>query len=141
VHPIISDGVYAHRNVNVEAQRRDPDSLLNWMVRMVRQRKECPEIGWGTWSILPVDVPGVLVMSYEWRHSRLVVLHNFRPQPCEVRLRVPGEHGDRLVNLLHEQESVADERGEHLIAVEELGYRWFRVGGLGYALERTRDGG
>lgn len=26
--------------------------------------------------------------------------------------------------------------GAHRIAIEEFGYRWFRVGGLGYALKR-----
>ena len=33
--------------VNVADQRRDPDALLNWMERLIRQRKERPEIGWG----------------------------------------------------------------------------------------------
>jgi maltose alpha-D-glucosyltransferase / alpha-amylase len=139
VHPVISEGVYSHVNVNVEAQRRDPGSLLNWTARMVRLRKECPEVGWGKWSILGTGAPGVLAMCYEWRHNRLVILHNFDSRPCEVKLRVPGEDADLLVNLLEQEQCHADDNGVHHIALEELGYRWFRVGGLGYALERTRD--
>jgi maltose alpha-D-glucosyltransferase / alpha-amylase len=140
VHPVISEGVYSHVNVNVEAQRRDPGSLLNWTARMIRLRKECPEIGWGEWSILRTGDPGVIAICYEWRHNRLVIVHNFRDRPREVELRVPGERGDLLVNLLAQEECHADGNGVHHIALEELGYRWFRVGGLGYALERTRDG-
>ena len=34
--------------VNAESQRRRADSLLNWFERLVRRRKECPELGWGT---------------------------------------------------------------------------------------------
>ena len=41
-----------------------------------------------------------------------------------------------LTNLLAESESRAHEDGAHRIALEEFGYRWFRVGGLGYALKR-----
>ena len=41
------------RDVNVERQRRDAASLLRWTTRMIRLRKECPEIGWGAWRILP----------------------------------------------------------------------------------------
>ena len=44
------------------------------------------------------------------------------------------------MNLLSEQHSVADERGRHHIPIEAFGYRWFRVGGLNYAVRRDRDG-
>jgi maltose alpha-D-glucosyltransferase/alpha-amylase len=65
-----------------------------------------------------------------------VLLHNFSRQPLEVVLRLKGEGGDLLTNLLVESESRAQENGSHRIAIEEFGYRWFRVGGLGYALQR-----
>lgn len=139
VHPVITAGVYGHRNVNVESQRRDPASLLNWMVRMIRLRKECPEIGWGEWSLLRTGAPGVLALCYRWRHNQLVLLHNFDQHPREVKLRVPGEGGERLVNLMAEDESRADSRGVHHIALQELDYRWYRVGSFGYALEQTRN--
>ena len=78
----------------------------------------------------------VLGLMYEWRGNRVVLLHNFSRQPLEVVLRVKGEGGDLLTNLLVESESRAQENGSHRIAIEEFGYRWFRVGGLGYALQR-----
>jgi maltose alpha-D-glucosyltransferase/alpha-amylase len=64
------------------------------------------------------------------------LLHNFSRQPTEVKLRVKGEGGDMLTNLLAENESRAQDDGAHRVALEEFGYRWFRVGGLGYALKR-----
>jgi maltose alpha-D-glucosyltransferase/alpha-amylase len=73
---------------------------------------------------------------YEWRGNRVVVLHNFSRQPLEIMLRVKGDGGDLLTNLLAENESHAQRDGAHRIALEEYGYRWFRVGGLGYALRR-----
>ena len=135
-NPVITEGVYGCEQVNVEKQRRDPQSFLNWLVRMIRQRKETPEIGWGTCSILQTGHKSVLGLMYEWRGNRVVLLHNFSRQPQEVTLRVKGEGGDLLTNLLSESESRAQENGAHRIALEEFGYRWFRVGGLGYALKR-----
>jgi maltose alpha-D-glucosyltransferase/alpha-amylase len=44
--PVISDGPYGFQHANVADQRRDPNSLLNWMERIIRMRKEVPEIGW-----------------------------------------------------------------------------------------------
>ncbi len=43
--PVISDGPYSFQHVNVADQRRKPNSLMNWMERIIRMRKEVPEIG------------------------------------------------------------------------------------------------
>jgi maltose alpha-D-glucosyltransferase / alpha-amylase len=138
VHPVIAQGIYDYRLVNVEAQRRDPNSLLNWTVQMIRLRKECPEIGWGEWQILATGSPGVLALRYDWRGNSLVVVHNFTEKPCEVRLK-PGCAGDELlVNLLVEEESRADAQGRHRIALEAYDYRWYRVGGLNYVIRRQK---
>jgi maltose alpha-D-glucosyltransferase/alpha-amylase len=137
--PVVSEGPYGYREVNVEAQRRDPDSLLRWTIRMIRLRKECPEIGWGSWELLRTRERGVLALCYTWRGNAVVVVHNFEAHPCEVRLRVPAEGGERLVDLLVERESMAEEDGAHRLLLDAYGYRWFRVGGLNYALYRTRE--
>src|SRR6202020_2131369 len=62
--PVISDGAYGFPHTNVAAQRRDPNSLLNWMERIIRMRKEVPEIGWGDFSFVSSGTPEVLVMQY-----------------------------------------------------------------------------
>jgi maltose alpha-D-glucosyltransferase/alpha-amylase len=127
VHPIIDDGPYGVSHINVEKQKRDPGSLLRWMTRMVHLRKECPEIGWGTWSIIDAKLPNVLAMLYEWRGSQLLVVHNFEGQRHSVSLPLRHRNGERLVDLLAEEESQPDKRGTHRIVLEAYGYRWFRV--------------
>jgi len=138
VHPVVSEGIYSYERVNVEAQRRDPNSLLNWTARMIRLRKECPEVGWGTYEILPTGSPEVLALRFDWRGTSLVTLHNFGDSPHDVRIQPDVEGGERLFNLLEEDESHADASGEHKLVLEPYGYRWYRVGGLNYAIHRTR---
>jgi maltose alpha-D-glucosyltransferase/alpha-amylase len=125
--------------VNVAAQQRDPASLFNWMARMIRVRKECPEIGWGDWAILATGAQDVLALRYDWRGNSVIVVHNFAAEPRAVRIRAGVEDGERLVDLLAEEESRASSSGVHRIALDAFGYRWFRVGGLNYALRRTRQ--
>ena len=45
--PVVAAEGWGPERVNVAAQRRDPGSLLNWMERLIRRRRECPELGWG----------------------------------------------------------------------------------------------
>jgi maltose alpha-D-glucosyltransferase/alpha-amylase len=140
VLPVISDGPYGFRQLNVAAQRRDPDSFLNWMERLIRMRKETPEIGWGEFSFLPVRTPGVLVMEYTWRNNSVLCIHNLAAEPREVRFSLTTKNeSDRalLINLLAGEHSKADESGRHCIEIEPYGYRWYRVGGLDYLLRRS----
>jgi maltose alpha-D-glucosyltransferase / alpha-amylase len=141
VKPVITEGPYGCEEVNVERQRRDPNSLLNWTVRMIRVRKECPEIGWGSWSALSTRSPHVLAICYEWRGNAVVIVHNFSSRPQEARFQVKTEGGEQLVNLLVNEEIRADPDGVHRVTIEAHGYRWFRVGGMGYALRMQRDSG
>ena len=136
--PVISGGAYGYEHVNVAEQRRDPNSLMNWMERIIRMRKEVPEIGWGDFVLLRTP-PEILALRYDWRNNSVVLVHNFSAEPREVWLNAGLERpdGDRLINLLSGDHSTADASGRHCILIEAYGYRWFRAGGLAYLLNRT----
>jgi maltose alpha-D-glucosyltransferase / alpha-amylase len=138
VLPVISEGAYGFQHVNVAQQRRDPNSLLNWMERMIRMRKEVPEIGWGDFTFIQTRVDTVLTMRYEWRGNEVMFLHNMTAEPTEVRivLRDAEESGCTLVNLLSNDHSHPNGEGRHDILLEPYGYRWYRVCGLDYLLNR-----
>ena len=137
--PVIDKGPYGYEHVNAARQRRDNDSMLNWIERIIRMRKEVPEVGWGDFEILDAGVPSVFAMRYDWRDNSVLFLHNLDPKPREVSFSagVEGDRGKLLVNLLTEDHSRANERGRHDVLLEPYGYRWYRVGGLDYLLNRS----
>jgi maltose alpha-D-glucosyltransferase/alpha-amylase len=137
--PAIAKGPYGYQRINAAIQRRHPDSLLNWTERIIRMRKEVPEIGWGDFEVLKLRDPAVLAIRYDWRNNSVLFLHNFHEEPREVQVNpgVGAEHGSLLVNLLAEDHSKANDSGKHKIMLEGYGYRWYRVGGLDYLLRRT----
>jgi maltose alpha-D-glucosyltransferase/alpha-amylase len=136
VQPVIEKGLYATGNVNVEQQRRDPESLLRWTARLIRARKECPEIGWGSWQILPTRPASVLAMQYTWRGTSLLCVHNLAARPVEVTLQPQGEGRRILANVMTDEVSEAGRDGVHSIDLDAFDYRWYRVGGLEYAIRR-----
>jgi maltose alpha-D-glucosyltransferase / alpha-amylase len=141
VLPIIDKGAYAFQHVNVAAQRRDPNSFLNWMERIIRMRKEVPEIGWGDFSFVSTRTREVLAIRYDWRNNSVLCVHNLSPEPREVRFSLSGQNDKScvLVNLLSEEHSHPETDSRHCILLEPYGYRWFRVGGLDYLLKRSND--
>jgi maltose alpha-D-glucosyltransferase/alpha-amylase len=140
IRPVINDDIFGYKRVNVADQRRDPNSLLNWTERIIRMRKECPEIGWGSWQLLPRLPQHVLGIQYNWKDRCTLVLHNFKDRPTTVRVRVDGRPPCPLINLLSQERSEPDPRGGHAMELEPYGYRWLRVGDTErpFSNEKTR---
>jgi maltose alpha-D-glucosyltransferase/alpha-amylase len=113
--------------------------MLNWTERIIRMRKEVPEIGWGDFQVIATKDPAVLILRYDWRNNSALFVHNLDEKPREIAFSagVPGDAGKLLINLLAEDHSQADGRGRHTVVLEPYGYRWYRVGGLDYLLRRS----
>jgi maltose alpha-D-glucosyltransferase/alpha-amylase len=128
-----------HEHVNVAEQRRDPNSLLNWTERIIRMRKEVPEVGWGDFVVLSTRDPAVLAIRYDWRNNSVLFIHNLDAVPRKVAFStgLRGKEACVLVNLLTEDHSRAGEDGRHHLLLDAYGYRWYRVGGLDYLLKRS----
>jgi maltose alpha-D-glucosyltransferase/alpha-amylase len=127
------------RRLNAAAQRRDPNSMLNWTERIIRMRKEVPEVGWGDFEAIDIADRAVLVLRYDWRNNSVLFVHNLDDKPHEVSVSLGRDEGGSqlLVNLLSDAHSRAGEDGKHHLLIEAYGYRWFRVGGLDYLLKRS----
>jgi trehalose synthase len=126
----VTDGRFGPMAVNVAAQRRDPDSLLNWMERMIRRRRETPEIGWGAWQLLDTGLPSVLGHRCDWEGRSFVAVHNLGSDPCVTRVGLGPElpQDARYTDLFDPDGEVHEiGRGELELKLEGYGYRWLRV--------------
>jgi len=136
VRPVIDDAEYGYKKVNAADQRRDSASLLNWLERMIRFRKECPEISWGQFKILPTGASEVLAMLYEWRGTSLLTVHNFAGESRKAKVKVDVSGGECLADVFEVREHRA-ESGEHAFELKAYGHHWFRVGAADNALNRA----
>jgi maltose alpha-D-glucosyltransferase/alpha-amylase len=118
---------WSPQRVNVADQRRDHDSLLNWMERLIRRRRESPELGWGRITLLDPGDPAVLAHRADWDDSAIVALHSFAERPVETTLEI--ESGvEELVDLFGREHLAVDGGGEPVsVALEPYGFRWFRL--------------
>jgi maltose alpha-D-glucosyltransferase/alpha-amylase len=140
--PVIKGGPYGFEHINVAIQRRYPESFLNWTERLIRMRKEVPEIGWGDFQIIPNKEPSILIIRYDWRNNSVMFVHNFDSKPREISFSTGAkaattERGQILINLLSDDHSRSDKNDRHRLVIEGYGYRWYRVGGLDYLLRRA----
>jgi maltose alpha-D-glucosyltransferase/alpha-amylase len=108
----------------VAAQRRDPDSLLSWMERLIRRRRECPELGWGRVTLLEPGDPAVFAHRADWEGSAIVAVHSLTAEPREVRVEV-GD-AETAVDLFGTDE-LRPRGGRIAVELGRYGHRWFRL--------------
>jgi maltose alpha-D-glucosyltransferase/alpha-amylase len=122
--PILDEGPFGFRAVNVARQRRDPGSLLNWMERLIRRRRECPEFGWGEWTLLDAGDDAVLAQRSEWDGSTVVAVHNLSGRETHASLVLDGDGA--LVDLF-ENEDHELHAGTATLELAPYGAHWFRL--------------
>jgi maltose alpha-D-glucosyltransferase/alpha-amylase len=122
------NGPFGYREVNMEAQRNDRGSLLNWMERAIRTRKEWPEFGWGDWQVLGTRNPAVLAHVATWDGTSALAVHNFGTVPARFTVQLPADAREgRWRHILGPEGGERPEIREGKLSAElpPYGYHWF----------------
>ena len=122
--PVVEDGPFSFREVNVARQRRDPDALVNWMERLIRRRRECPEFGWGRWALLDPGDSAVFAHRADWDDSTAVAVHNLAGREARARLDLGAE--GKLIDLFQDDEHPLED-GTVTLALGPYDARWYRL--------------
>lgn len=127
VQPVLGEG-QGPAQVNVAAQRRDPDSLLHFMHALIVTRRTCPELGWGSFHVLEQELPQVLVHECRLEESSVFAIHNFAEEGCEVSFSLGRDRaGIIVVDVFADRSVQADSRGNVHLALEAYDHTWLRL--------------
>jgi maltose alpha-D-glucosyltransferase/alpha-amylase len=125
--PLIDDETFGYRQINVEAQRADPGSLLNKMREMIRVRRLSSALSRGEVRFLEPESRGVL--AYLRTHGDEVVLcvNNLSTEPQIADLDLHEFAGTEPTDLFTRDPLplVGDE--PYRLSVARYGYRWLRL--------------
>ena len=128
--PVIQSGQFGFHQVNVAAQRADPNSLWQAIRRMIQLRKAHPALGWGDFALAET---GSQAIAAYWRRNpqeRLLVVHNLSESDQNAQIPMPGEVGTSAQDVLADKAlfRAQNERLElHLHPYQSL---WLSVGNL-----------
>jgi maltose alpha-D-glucosyltransferase / alpha-amylase len=127
VLPMIMDPLYGYGAVNVEAQGRDPHSLLNWMRRMLAVRSRHPAFGRGKLTLLYPKNRKVLAYLRQYQDDTLLCVANVAHSPQAVELELSQFAGRVPVEL--NAGSVFPPIGEltYLLTLPPYGFYWFAL--------------
>lgn len=125
VLPPLQGPLYGYEAVNVEAQARDPHSLLNWMRRMLALRRQHHAFGRGTLRFLFPGNRKILAYLREYEDEHVMCVANLSRAPQAVELDLSAFSGRVPVEMLGATPFPAIGQLTYLLTLPPYGFYWF----------------
>ncbi|MBD9515839.1 maltose alpha-D-glucosyltransferase [Pseudomonas sp. PDM22] len=132
VLPPILDSLYGYQGVNVEAQARDPHSLLNWTRRMLGVRKQQKAFGRGSISMLSPPNRRILAYLRQYQpegegasEETILCVANLSNAAQAVELDLAAFDGRVPVEMLGGASFPPIGRLTYLLTLAPYGFYWF----------------
>ena len=123
--PPLMDPVYGFQAVNVEAQLRTPTSLLRWLMRFIRLRKEHPVFGLGTYEPLTPDNPRIFAHVRRFEEDVVLCVHNLARSAQAVELDLSAYAGRIPEEMLGRTPFPRIGDLPYLLTLAPRGWFWF----------------
>lgn len=102
--PVIESDEYSFKKVNVEAQKKQPDSLLNKMKHLVAIRKSHPIFALGDYEFLANDQTEFLVVHRYYEDQDVICIHNLIEKMNSIMLDLSTFEKKIMIDLITEIE-------------------------------------
>jgi len=123
----IMDPVYGYQALNVEAELRDPSSLLHWLQRMLAVRKRHPLFGRGTFEVLSAENPSVLAFIRELGEDVVLCVNNLSRFAQPVELSLQRFEGRTPIELLGRVPFPRIGELPYLLTLGPYSFYWFQI--------------
>jgi hypothetical protein len=94
------------------------------MGRLILERREAPELGWGRSTLLENEPPALFAHRCDWQDSTVITVHNLSAEPVRAQLDLGAEV--RGVDDLLELRDHHVEGGRLSVDLSAYGYLWLR---------------
>jgi maltose alpha-D-glucosyltransferase/alpha-amylase len=125
--PPVIDPVYGYQSINVEAQQREPSTLLNWMKRLIALRKRFKAFGRGSIEFLAPANRKILAYLRRFEDQSILCVANLSRfvQPVELDLR--EFQGQTPVELFGRVRFPTVGASPYVLSVAPNGFIWFQL--------------
>jgi len=125
--PPLLGPLYGYETINVEAQQRDPHSLLNWTRRMLDKRRQTRAFGRGSLRFLYPGNRKILAYLREYEGSAILCVANLSRSHQPVELDLSEMAGRVPVEMLGDSSFPTIGQLPYLLTLPPYGFYWFEL--------------
>jgi len=122
--PVIEQGQYSCKIINVENQLNDPDSLFNQMRKLIKVRREHKAFFEQQAEFLKIDNPAVLAVKRSNLSEEILCLHNLSPNNQSISL----PKNDYSIIHFSENQAIDQIRlKDHFLTLNPYAFAWLSM--------------
>ena len=125
--PLISNPVYGYQAVNVESQRRQENSLLSWMKRILQVRRSSPVFGRGSIEFLKPANHRVLAYVRSLDSEKVLVVNNLAGTAQAVELELPALAGAIPIEMFGRSFFPRVRERPYVMTLGPYDFFWFKL--------------
>jgi maltose alpha-D-glucosyltransferase/alpha-amylase len=125
--PPLMDPVYGFQAVNIEAQLRQPNSLLRWLHRLIALRKDHPVFGLGTYEALRPENPRIFAHVRTYEDDTVLCVHNVARSAQAVELDLSRWEGFIPEEMFGRTRFPRIGELPYLLTLAPRGFFWFQL--------------
>jgi maltose alpha-D-glucosyltransferase/alpha-amylase len=125
--PLISNPVYGYQAVNVESQRRQENSLLNWTKRIIQVRRSSRVFGRGSIEFLRPANHRVLAYVRSLDGEKVLVVNNLAGTAQAVQLDLRSLAGAIPIEMFGRSLFPRIGEGPYVMTLGPYDFFWFRL--------------
>lgn len=124
VQPMIEEGKFSYKKVNVAAQKENDDSLLAFITSLSHMRRRLKIIRQANCHVLSGLPDHILAVSYKDKDQYLIMLHNLIDEKTQGSVAIPADVA-QLDDLFDRSRAEADiDNGQLRYSLPPYGFRW-----------------
>jgi maltose alpha-D-glucosyltransferase/alpha-amylase len=121
--PLIDDGTYRYRKVNVASQEETPDSFFNWLSSMLALRRKHPDLGEGQLKLLFSENQHILAYLHTGDESYLFI-NNLSGEPQEFTIQTGAYTNSVLTSLINDHRKMGM---DSTFRLDPYGFDWYKI--------------
>jgi maltose alpha-D-glucosyltransferase/alpha-amylase len=125
--PLIDEGDFDYRTLNVQVQDKDPNSLLNWIRKHLQIRKKYPVLGRGKLQILPSTDKSILLFLRQSEDQSLLIVNNLSTETRKIYIDLNQFKPNKCLDLINDEPLPISADKEIHLELPEYGYRWIKL--------------
>jgi maltose alpha-D-glucosyltransferase/alpha-amylase len=125
--PLVSNAIYGYQAVNVESQRRNPTSLLNWVRRLIEVRRGTRVFGRGSIEFLKPQNHRVLAFTRTLGRETVLAVHNLSGTAQAVELDLSAYTGAIPIEMFGGSIFPRIRPEPYIMMLGPYGFYWFRL--------------
>ena len=125
--PVIDEGEFSYTKVNVQSNENNPNSIFNFIKKLIKTRKKYKALGLGDYRFFESNHDSVMIFNRFTDDEEIVTMYNFSDSAITIQFRHDNYKNKVLVDTFSGEE-ISYGTGDSLdITLNDFEFKWFFI--------------